>query len=199
MSTEKRKNVAILLEKDYERPFRLIHGLLSQPGVRERCAFRNFTLFEASKEDIFSEDWKPDGVGHSLGDTCSNGLFGVCEASGLWICDSTDESDEQPRGKGGRQIVAVPRPDRDAQPGDGDPVEEIREKRKDVPPDRVSPRSRRKRGSDVLPEAAEDEVVADPAGDVEEETDKQSHAEDASRPRYLRVLVRRHVVSFRFF
>ncbi|NWK55345.1 helix-turn-helix domain-containing protein [Verrucomicrobiaceae bacterium N1E253] len=66
MNTEEnkttRKNVAILLEKDYERPFRLIHGLLSHPGVQERCAFRNFTLFEARHEDIFSEDWKPDGM-----------------------------------------------------------------------------------------------------------------------------------------
>ena len=58
----KRKNVAILLEKDYERPFRLIHGLLSLPGARERCAFRNFTLFDANHEDVFSEDWKPDGI-----------------------------------------------------------------------------------------------------------------------------------------
>jgi len=57
-----RKNVAILLEKDYERPFRLIHGLLSLPGVRERCAFRNFTLFQANHEDIFSADWNPDGL-----------------------------------------------------------------------------------------------------------------------------------------
>ena len=62
MSTSDRENVAILLEKDYERPFRLIHGLLSFPGVRERCAFRNFTLFEANHEDVFSEDWKPDGL-----------------------------------------------------------------------------------------------------------------------------------------
>lgn len=59
---QERRNVAILLEKDYERPFRLIHGLLSLPGVRERCAFRNFTLFEANYEDVFSEDWKPDGI-----------------------------------------------------------------------------------------------------------------------------------------
>jgi LacI family transcriptional regulator len=60
--TKERKNVAILLEKDYERPFRLIHGLLSLPGVRERCAFRNFTLFQANQDEIFSEDWKPDGL-----------------------------------------------------------------------------------------------------------------------------------------
>lgn len=62
MSTEERKNVAILLEKDYERPFRLIHGLLSLPGVRERCAFRNFPLYQATREDLFSDTWKPDGI-----------------------------------------------------------------------------------------------------------------------------------------
>lgn len=62
MSTEKRKHVAILLENDYERPFRLIHGLLSLPGVRERCAFRNFTLYDANREEIISEEWKPDGL-----------------------------------------------------------------------------------------------------------------------------------------
>ena len=61
MNTD-RRNVAILLENNYERPFRLMHGLLSLPGVRERCAFRNFTLYQASHEDIFSEDWKPDGL-----------------------------------------------------------------------------------------------------------------------------------------
>jgi len=60
--SEARKNVAILLEKDYERPFRLIHGLLSLPGVRERCAFRYYTLFQAKREEIFSEDWSPDGL-----------------------------------------------------------------------------------------------------------------------------------------
>ena len=60
--SEGRKNVAILLENDYERPFRLIDGLLSVPGVRERCAFRNFTLYEAGYDDIFTEEWKPDGI-----------------------------------------------------------------------------------------------------------------------------------------
>lgn len=56
------KNVAILLENDYERPFRLIDGVLSVPGVRERCAFRRFTLYEARREDVFSGGWKPDGI-----------------------------------------------------------------------------------------------------------------------------------------
>lgn len=60
--SEGRKNVAILLENNYERPFRLIDGLLSVPGVRERCAFRNFTLYEAGYDDIFTEEWKPDGI-----------------------------------------------------------------------------------------------------------------------------------------
>lgn len=57
-----RKNVAILLEKNYERPFRLIDGVLSTPGVRDRCAFRNFTLYEAGYDDLFSADWQPDGI-----------------------------------------------------------------------------------------------------------------------------------------
>ncbi len=59
---ENRKKVAVLLENDYERPFRLIYGILALPGVRERCSFRNFTLFQAGYEDVFSEDWKPDGL-----------------------------------------------------------------------------------------------------------------------------------------
>lgn len=62
MRSEERKNVAILLEKDYERPFRLIQGILALPGVRERCAFRNFTMYQATPEDIFTEDWQPDGM-----------------------------------------------------------------------------------------------------------------------------------------
>lgn len=61
MNTE-RKNVAILIEKDYERPFRLIHGILALPSVRERCAFRSFSLYQAGPEDIFTEEWKPDGL-----------------------------------------------------------------------------------------------------------------------------------------
>lgn len=60
--SEERKNVAIILENNYERPFKLIDGLLSVPGVRERCAFRNFTLYEAGYDDIFTEEWKPDGI-----------------------------------------------------------------------------------------------------------------------------------------
>ncbi|MBT8044269.1 MAG: hypothetical protein KJO79_04900, partial [Verrucomicrobiae bacterium] len=57
-----RKNVAILLENNYERPFRLIDGLLSVPGIRERCAFRSFTLYEAGYDDLFTEEWEPDGI-----------------------------------------------------------------------------------------------------------------------------------------
>ncbi len=61
MSNE-RKNVAILLENNYERPFKLIDGLLSVSGVQERCAFRSFTLHEAGRDDLFTEDWAPDGI-----------------------------------------------------------------------------------------------------------------------------------------
>ncbi|MCP5536948.1 MAG: helix-turn-helix domain-containing protein [Akkermansiaceae bacterium] len=60
--SEGRKNVAILLENNYERPFRLIDGLLSVPGVRDRCAFRSFLLYEAGYDDLFTEEWKPDGI-----------------------------------------------------------------------------------------------------------------------------------------
>ncbi len=59
---KQRKNVAILLENNYERPFRLIDGILSVPGVRDRCAFRNFTLYQAGREDVFTDDWMPDGI-----------------------------------------------------------------------------------------------------------------------------------------
>ena len=76
MSSEERKNVAILLEKDYERPFKLIRGLLSLPGVHERCAFRNFTLYEAGYEDLFCDDWKPDGI-----------ITGYDEEKELWLRD----------------------------------------------------------------------------------------------------------------
>ncbi|BDS07521.1 XylR family transcriptional regulator [Oceaniferula spumae] len=57
-----RKNVAILLEDNYERPFRLIDGILSLPGVRERCAFRKFSVYEVAKEDVFTNEWNPDGI-----------------------------------------------------------------------------------------------------------------------------------------
>ncbi len=60
--SEQRKNVAILLENNYERPFRLIDGLLSVPGVRERCAFRSFPLYEAGYNDLFTHEWQPDGI-----------------------------------------------------------------------------------------------------------------------------------------
>lgn len=59
---DRRKNVAILLEDNYERPFRLIDGILSVPGVRERCAFRKFPLFGIEREDVFTREWKPDGI-----------------------------------------------------------------------------------------------------------------------------------------
>ena len=60
--SEHRKNVAILLENDYERPFRLIDGILSAPGIRERCAFRKFSLFDIEKKDVFTTEWEPDGI-----------------------------------------------------------------------------------------------------------------------------------------
>lgn len=60
--SEHRKNVAILLENDYERPFRLIDGILSAPGIRERCAFRKFSLFDVQKKDVFTTEWEPDGI-----------------------------------------------------------------------------------------------------------------------------------------
>lgn len=57
-----RKNVAILFDYSYERPFRITNGILSLKGLREKCAFRSYPLLETGREDLFTDDWEPDGV-----------------------------------------------------------------------------------------------------------------------------------------
>lgn len=57
-----RKNVAILFDYSYERPFRITNGILSLPGLREKCAFRSYPLNDINGEDLYTEDWKPDGM-----------------------------------------------------------------------------------------------------------------------------------------
>jgi len=66
---ESKKNVAIFMETTYERPFKLIEGILSVKGIRDRCTFRNFMLYAANKEDIFTPEWSPDGIITSYGET----------------------------------------------------------------------------------------------------------------------------------
>jgi len=76
--SEQRKNVAILLETTYERPYKLIEGILSVKDIRKRCVFRNFMLYQATAEDLFTDDWKPDGI-----ITC----IGEHEESQQWLFD----------------------------------------------------------------------------------------------------------------
>lgn len=59
---EDKKRIAIIFENSYERPFKLINGILSLPGLRDKCAFRSFLLYQTKKEDVFGEDWQPDGI-----------------------------------------------------------------------------------------------------------------------------------------
>ncbi|SHI80578.1 LacI family transcriptional regulator [Rubritalea squalenifaciens DSM 18772] len=59
---DEKKRIAIIFENSYERPFKLINGILSLPGLRDKCAFRSFPLYQVQKDDVFTDEWQPDGI-----------------------------------------------------------------------------------------------------------------------------------------